>query len=212
MTLLLNKPAGLDGSLTLTDGTVEGCGFLLGKITSRRGQSRDLGASCSGWADQWRANQARSRPQIALVAVGAWDVFDLSIGDTGTMTFGSPAWDEYYAQQLDRAVRLLIAGGAQVALLGIPCYRPIDGGGLTALPERGDDQRTRHLNGLLRAAAAKNPQRVFMVNPAAQFCTNPAIATNTTYRWDGVHYDKLGSALMFQAITPQLLAIPQPPS
>jgi hypothetical protein len=34
MTLLLNKPSGLDGSLTLTDGTVEGCGFLLGKLTS----------------------------------------------------------------------------------------------------------------------------------------------------------------------------------
>jgi peptidoglycan/LPS O-acetylase OafA/YrhL len=212
MTLLLNKPAGLDGSLTLTDGTVEGCGFLLGKITSRRGPSRDLSASCSTWADQWRATEARSRPQLALVEVGAWDVFDLSVGDTGTMSFGSAAWDGYYGQQLDRAVSLLIAGGAQVALLGVPCYRPIDAGGQTALPERGDDQRTRHLNVLLRAAATKNPQRVFLVNPPDQLCTDPAIATNTAYRWDGVHYDKLGAALMFQTITPQLLAIPRPPN
>ena len=211
MTLLLNKPAGLDGSLTLTDGTVEGCGFLLGKITSRRGSSRDLGSACGGWADQWRATEARNHPQVALVEVGAWDVFDLSIGDTGTMTFGSAAWDGYYAQQLKQAVSLLIAGGAQVALLGVPCYRPIDAGGQTALPERGDDQRTRHLNVLLRAAAAKNPQRVFFVNPPDQFCTDPAIAANTAYRGDGVHYDKLGAALMFQAITPQLLAIAQSP-
>jgi hypothetical protein len=65
---------------------------------------------------------------------------------------------------------------------------------------------------LLRAAAAKNPQRVIVVNPPDQFCTNPAIATNTAYRWDGVHYDKLGAALMFQAITPQLLALPRPPN
>jgi peptidoglycan/LPS O-acetylase OafA/YrhL len=211
MTLLLNKPAGLDGSLTLTDGTVEGCGFLLGKITSRRGPSWDLGASCGTWADQWRTNEARSHPQIALVEVGAWDVFDLKVGDGATMAFGSPAWDAYYTQQLNQAVSLLIGGGAQVALLGLPCYRPIDGGGLIALPERGDDQRTQHLNVLLRAAAAKNPERVFMVNPPAQFCTDPAIASNTAYRWDGVHYYKPGAALMFQAITPQLLAIPRPP-
>ena len=212
MTLLLNKPSGLDGSLTLTDGTVEGCGFLLGKLTSRRGPSRDLSSACGTWADQWRSTEARNRPQIALVEVGAWDVFDLSIGDTGTMTFGSADWDGYYAQQLEQAVSLLIAGGAQVALLGVPCYRPIDAGGQTALPERGDDQRTRHLNVLLRAAAAKNPQRVIMVNPPDQFCTDPAIAANTAYRWDGVHYDKLGAALMFQAITPQLLTIPRPPN
>jgi len=51
-----------------------------------------------------------------------------------------------------------------------------------------------------------------MVNPPDQFCTDPAIAANTAYRWDGVHYDKLGAALMFQAITPQLLAIPRPPN
>ena len=127
------------------------------------------------------------------------------------MAFGSPAWDAYYTQQLNQAVSLLIGGGAQVALLGLPCYRPIDGGGLIALPERGDDQRTQHLNVLLRAAAAKNPERVFMVNPPAQFCTDPAIASNTAYRWDGVHYYKPGAALMFQAITPQLLAIPRPP-
>ena len=50
-----------------------------------------------------------------------------------------------------------------------------------------------------------------MVNPPAQFCTDPAIASNTAYRWDGVHYYKPGAALMFQVITPQLLAIPQPP-
>jgi peptidoglycan/LPS O-acetylase OafA/YrhL len=211
MTLLLNRPPGLDASFTLSDGTVEGCGFLLGRINSSRGPSRDLGASCATWADQWRRNETRSRPQIALVEVGAWDVFDLKVGDGVVLTFGSPGWDAYYTQQLDQAVALLIQGGAQVALLGVPCYRPVDGGGLVALPERGDDRRTRHLNALLRAAAAKNPHRVFMIDPPAQFCTDPAVATSTSYRWDGVHYYKPGAALVFQAITPQLLAVPQPP-
>ena len=79
------------------------------------------------------------------------------------------------------------------------------------MPERGDDTRTRHLNTLLAAAAKQEPQRVFMIRPPAQFCTDPKIASNTAYRWDGTHYYIPGAALMFKVITPQLLKIPQPP-
>ena len=59
--------------------------------------------------------------------------------------------------------------------------------------------------------AAADPQRVFMIHPPAAFCNNQKIATDVNYRWDGTHYYKPGAALVFQVITPQLLAIPQPP-
>ena len=95
--------------------------------------------------------------------------------------------------------------------MGVPCYRPIAAGGLPLLPERGDDSRTRHINTLLEQAAAKDPQRVFMIHPPSAFCNNPSIAKNTAYRWDGTHYYIPGAALVFRVITPQLLAIPQPP-
>ena len=210
MTLLINKPNGLQNALTLSDSTVEGCGVLLGTIHSETGYSRDLSSDCGSWPQQWTTNAARNKPQIAVVEIGAWDVFDDTLNGQ-TMKFGSSAWDHYFSSQMAKAIKILTDSGAQVALMGVPCYRPIAAGGLPLLPERGDDSRTRHINTLLAQAAAANPQRVFMIHPPSAFCNNPSIAKNTAYRWDGTHYYIPGAALVFRVITPQLLAIPQPP-
>ena len=210
MTLLLNKPNGLDGAITTSDSTVEGCGMTTGIIHSRTGYTRDLGADCGNWQSLWQQHVESNKPQIAVIEIGAWDVFDETVHGK-KLTFGSPAWDAYFTQQLHKGIGLLRNAGAQVALMGVPCYRPIAAGGLPLLPERGDDSRTRHVTALLRAAAAADPQRVFMIHPPGAFCTNPKIATDVNYRWDGTHYYKPGAALVFQVITPQLLAIPQPP-
>jgi hypothetical protein len=210
MTLLLNKPDGLQNAIITSDSTVEGCGVLLGTIHSRTGYNRDLSADCGSWQSQWADNAAKNNPQIAVVEIGAWDVFDDTIDGT-SIKFGSSEWDAYFTKQMAKGIHTLIASGAQVALMGVPCYRPIAAGGLPLLPERGDDDRTRHLNTLLAAAAARSPQRVFMIHPPSAFCKNPTIAKSTAYRWDGTHYYKPGAALVFQVITPQLLAIPQPP-
>ena len=116
-----------------------------GVIHSRIGYTRDLGADCGNWQSQWRSNVERDHPQIAVVEIGAWDVFDETVNGR-TLAFGSPAWNAYFTKTLHQGIRLLLAPGAQVALMGVPCYRPIAAGGLPLLPERGDDARTRHLN------------------------------------------------------------------
>ncbi|HET9517923.1 MAG TPA: hypothetical protein VFO77_09385, partial [Actinoplanes sp.] len=150
----------------------------------------------------------RSRPQIALVMLGAWEVFDVVV-DGRTITFGSPDWDARFTEALGRGIGELRAAGAQVALSLLPCYRPVRASaGLW--PERGDDTRTRHVNDLLRASAAADPARVFVVEPPSSFCTDPAIGKDRAYRWDGVHYYKAGARLYFKAVAPQLLAIPRP--
>jgi hypothetical protein len=210
MTLLLNKPNGLNRYLTTSDDTVEGCGMTTGVIHSRTGYTRDLGADCGNWQSLWRSKAQAFHPQIAVIEIGAWDVFDETVNGKN-LTFGTPAWDQYFTKTLHTGIRLLLKQGAQVALMGIPCYRPIAAGGLPLLPERGDDSRTSHLNDLLHAALSMDPQRVFMIHPPSAFCNNPKIATDVNYRWDGTHYYKPGAALVFQVITPQLLAIPQPP-
>lgn len=210
MTLLLNKPSGLAPYITPTDDTIEGCSILLGTITSATGYNRDLSAECGNWQSVWAQKAAADNPQVAVIEIGAWDVFDDTLNGT-KMTFGSPAWDAYWSNQLEKGIKILVDSGAQVALMGVPCYRPIAAGGLPKLPERGDDSRTRHLNDLLREAAAADPTRVFMIHPPAAFCNDPSIATNLSYRWDGTHYYKPGAALVFRVITPQLDRIPQPP-
>jgi len=95
----------------------------------------------------------------------------------------------------------------KVALLEVPCFRPVGGGGLTALPERGDDTRTRHLNELLRAKAAADPTNVSFITGPQQYCTDPAIAKDLGHRWDGVHYYKPGAQLVWDTIIPELQAL-----
>jgi peptidoglycan/LPS O-acetylase OafA/YrhL len=209
MTLLLNKPADVGRYLTVSDQTIEGCGVLTDRITSRSGERRDLSAGCASWLSTWTARANRVRPQLALVMIGAWDVFDRA-GPAPALPFGSPEWDQHLSAALASGVAALRGSGAQVVLSLLPCYRPVPEKGSGYWPERGDDTRTRHVNDLLRALAASDPQHIFTVEPPAQFCGQ--LGANRSYRWDGVHYYKPGSALYFQTVIPQLLAIPGPGS
>ena len=141
------------------------------------------------------------------MVLGAWDVFDLD-QDGRRAGLRLAAHDAYMSAQLQRGIDALKAAGSTVALLEVPCYDPVDGGGLTALPERGDHQRTEHLNELLRQAAAADPQHVAFVAGPKEWCADQAIATDLGYRWDGVHYYRPGAKLVFDTIAPQLLALP----
>lgn len=210
-TLVINAPADLAASIDLSNGSVEGCGVSRGRIASARGLRRDLGRECEGWQQQWAEATRAADAQIALVTIGAWDVFDVELDDR-LLSFGSAAWDREFSNQLQSGIDAITASGVQVALAELPCWRPIDAGGLLALPERGDDTRTRHLNALLRRAARRDPAHVFTVQPPAEYCTDDAVATDVGERWDGVHYYIPGSARYFSTVAPQLLAIPQPPA
>jgi peptidoglycan/LPS O-acetylase OafA/YrhL len=208
MTLVLNKPADLGRYLRTTDATIAGCGIILGRVRSRSGERRNLADACPNWQQAWADRARTNRPQIALVMLGAWETFDV-VADGRTLVFGTADWDARFTDALDRGIGELRRSGAQVALSLLPCYRPVRASaGLW--PERGDDTRTRHVNDLLRAAAGADPARVFVVEPPEEFCKDPKIGSSLSHRWDGVHYYKAGARLYFAAVTPQLLAIPQP--
>ena len=205
--LVKNAPKGLGSTLALTNGSVEGCGLVdEGSIRTTAAFRRSFG-NCRGWPEKWAATARRAQAQVALVVIGAWDVFDLD-RDSGALAFGSPRHDAYLSDQLQRGIDALKGAGSQVALLEVPCYEPVDGGGLIALPERGDDRRTAHLNQLLRQAAAADPGHVTFVDGPREWCQDRVIATDVAYRWDGLHYYRPGAKLVFDTIAPELLAVP----
>jgi hypothetical protein len=206
MTLLLNKPKDTGRYLATTDATISGCGILLGRVTSRTGERRDLAANCPNWLMEWSGDAKRIRPDVAVVMIGAWDVFDLTTSDGVRLAFGTKEWDDNFTAALDAGIGALRQSGAKVALSLLPCYRPVRASA-GYWPERGDDPRTRHVNELLRAAA--DGRNVFVVEPPTEFCTDPAIGASLNYRWDGIHYYKPGSALYFKTVIPQLLALPR---
>jgi hypothetical protein len=124
-------------------------------------------------------------------------------------SFFSPQADQLFKTQVKKGVDALVAGGAKVALLEVPCMRPkdVEGAGIPPLPERGDDNRTRHLNELLKQVAAENKDTTTFVNGPREWCTSEIIANDLGYRWDGVHVYKPGAKLIMDTIAGSLLAL-----
>lgn len=207
--LAINMPDGIGQTFTVSDGSVEGCSvYDSGKgISIRDGYTRSF-IGCSGWDSKWANAASSNRAEVALVVIGAWDVFDVDV-DGQSLPFGSAANDRRFTAGVQKGIDALAATGAKVALLEIACMRPQDvkGAGVPALPERGDDQRVAHLNDLLRQVAVANPGTTTFVKGPAEYCTEP-IASDLGYRWDGVHAFKPGANLTMTAITQQLLSIP----
>lgn len=207
--LKVNLPKGINSTFLAADGSVEGCSvYDSGRAVSTRPYSRSFN-SCVGWDTKWGTAAKSSSAQLALVVLGAWDVFDVTSGST-TLAFASTGNDQRFTSGLQKGIDALTANGAKVALLEVACMRPKDvkGAGVPALPERGDDQRVAHLNDLLKRVAAKNKATTTFVTGPPEYCNDPTIATNLAYRWDGVHPFKPGAKLTMEAITQQLLSIP----
>lgn len=205
--LAINLPDGVEQTFTISDGSTDGCGvFEEGSVVSERTSFRRSFGDCAGVAETWAAAAADADAEVALVVLGAWEVFDLRV-DQLDVPFASAEFDRRVLEQLAGGIDALRSTGARVAVLEVPCMRPqdVDGAGVPALPERGDDERVAHLNGLFRQAVAASPMGVQFVEGPDEWCANPAIASDLAYRWDGVHVYTPGAALVYRTVAPALL-------
>jgi hypothetical protein len=109
-------------------------------------------------------------------------VFDLEIDDV-VYPFASAEFDQLFITNLTTGVDTMTATGAKVALLEMACMRPqdVDGAGVPALPERGDDARVAHLNELQRRVADSRPGVTFVEGPD-EWCADDVIASDLGYR------------------------------
>ena len=172
------SPGDSGETIDVDNGAITGCSIYdRGSIRTEHPTMRNNFGMCEGWAQEWADAARRGEAEVSLVVIGAWDVFDLDIGDGTVLTFASPEWDAYFTSQLQTGIDALVSTGSQVALLEVPCMRPqdVEGAGVPALPERGDDGRVAHLNDLLRQVAAANPATTTFVAGPAEWCTDEAI-------------------------------------
>ena len=209
--LAVNKPSGIEETFLVSNGALDGCGVYergvgIGGNTGRF--RRDFG-NCAGFDKKWAASASKAKADVALVVLGAWEVLDLRVG-TVQYLVGTEAADDLFTAQLAKGVRALRATGASVALLEVPCMRPLEssGGPVPPLPQRRDDTRTQHLNTVMREFAAPENDGVHFVTGPREWCNNMKISTSPSYRWDGVHVYKPGAKLIFEAVASQLLQIP----
>ena len=209
--LAINKPSGIEKTFVITNGSIDGCGVYdrgVG-VGGTNGNFRRNFANCVGFEKSWGKSATKAKADVALVVIGAWEVLDLKINGF-TFAFDTAPADTMFRTQMKRGIDALRATGVTVALLEVACMRPVDskGGPVPALPQRGDDMRTRHLNELMREIAAPEDDGVFFVNGPKEWCSDPKISTSLSYRWDGVHAYKPGAKLIFETIANSILQLP----
>ena len=92
--LAINLPDGIGETFAITDGSLDGCGVHdAGRVLSARNGFTNSFSICEGWQQEWA--EAAAQADVALVVVGAWDVFDVEIDGT-TYVFGTPEFDQLF--------------------------------------------------------------------------------------------------------------------
>ena len=196
--LFVNLPRGIDDYFTFEDGAVSGCSVHdSGEvITARPGFHNDFGI-CEGWARRWAS--AADRSDVALVVLGAWDVFDLRLRRSAWSSSPRPN-TTVCSRAAPRGPRRPGVRRRPRALLEIACMRPVDarGAAVPALPERGDDGRVAHVNDAAPPGGGARSRARDVRRGPDEWCEDVPIATDPDYRWDGVHVYQRGAKLDFR--------------
>lgn len=194
---------GLAPALRLSAWATIGCGVGSAVVVSG---GRDLpypGEACDRWPDEWARTVVESEPDVVVLALGAWEVADVRVGDT-VLAFGTAAHDEWLLGRLRLAFDAASAAGAPVVALEVPCYDAVPGE-FTMAAERNDLGRVTHVNALLRQVAEERGQ---VVAPHWSFACRGAVERRLPdgerLRYDGVHYTPEGARAMWEWLLPIL--------
>ncbi|HEX4868254.1 MAG TPA: acyltransferase family protein [Acidimicrobiales bacterium] len=197
----------------LWDKSVVGCSLFAGERTFESTRT-DGGPQCAAWRDD-RARWLRAfHPQVVAVLSGVWETYD-KVVDGEPLEFGSEGFDRWFSRSLDDLVEQLGGDGATVVLLTTPCNQRAEGITGSIPPENRSD-RVDHLNDLYRAAAARHPGQVEVIDLHGFVCPDgryTAERDGVRFRSDdGVHFSPEGAELVRRWLYPQLAALAEPGS
>ncbi|MCC5953524.1 MAG: acyltransferase [Acidimicrobiia bacterium] len=162
---------------------------------------------CADWPDRWAGFVEEFDPDVSVLIVGPWEVFDRRV-DSEWLEFGDPRLDALLRQEFVHAVDVLSAGGATVVLMAAPPFDRDDGVSASewSLRER---WRVEHLNDLLRSVADGDPARVGMVDLGALVCPAGVCANrigDVALRSDGIHFTSDGARVVAAELVPLVRA------
>jgi peptidoglycan/LPS O-acetylase OafA/YrhL len=192
-----------------------GCGLLTGTPVSGdiRGQSQE---ECHDWPEQYRKGVAAYKPQVSLLLVGGWEVFDRDLNGQ-TLKVGTAPMEAALRKKLDEAKRILTAGGSRLVILTTPCFSPTTQElGAFGEAARADPARVQWLNDVWRRYAADHPD-VSILDLDAHACPGGKYAAKidgVPMRTDGVHFTLPGARLLWKWLGPEVLRVAkgQPPT
>ncbi len=187
------------------DGGISGCRLLRGEI-----RYRVVTRDCQ-WQIKWRHQLSQDHPQIVLLSLPGWDLFDLRpYGAKADVVPGTRAWTRLYEARLVKAIDLLGSQGARVVVPTMPCYGVLPGNPLYIANSGMNPTRVNELNKVLADVAAKHPEKFTMPDLHHFLCPQGRYERDQDgvqyVRPDGVHFSPAGSKLLGKWLAPQLEA------
>jgi peptidoglycan/LPS O-acetylase OafA/YrhL len=166
--------------------------------------------ACNDWKQQWGGAVTSFQPDISMVDVGAWEIYDRKIDDRW-IEFGTPEFDQILTAKLQELVDTLDASGSPVVFLTSPYFERNDGVNSPAEWTVNDRSRVDHFNDLLRQLAAQpdNAGKVEILDLGHWLCPGPNdpchdVIDGVNIRDDGLHYGEDGARIVARWLTPQL--------
>jgi len=147
----------------------------------------------------WPPVLARSRPHIAIVEIGVWDLTERTLeGDDTVRTLGDPVYDEFLAEEVRAANEVLAAGAERVVWVLQP--PPVRG-------SREDDdpifERTARFNELLVEVLDEHPQVGFV--DVAGWLDSIGRTDDVELRPDGTHFSNETSVVLGEWLGPAVM-------
>ena len=203
----LTAEAGAAGARTV-DRAVWGCGVVQGGPFRYFGALTAQPPQCDDWPTRWADAVATAHPQVVALIVGRWELMDRVVAGAWSH-IGEPAFDDYLRAQLTRAVDVLSADGAVVAVTTAPYFRRglrPDGG----LYPEDEPARVDRFNALVRDVVAHRPGRAAVVDLGARLTPGgfTRVVDGVTVRADdGVHLSPAGGRWLAPWLLGQLVAL-----
>jgi hypothetical protein len=176
--------------IELASGAIAGCALdwdvELLRAKGRRWYSLPKGGDCR-WPRTWPKLLRRYHPDLVILSFGLWDSHDHRIGRR-TFVVGTRAWQARMKRRATDALAVAGRGGARVGVV------------LSAALL----SNVQPLNELLRQVAHRVGVPVLDLVPI--------VPNGTAYRWDGIHYTKLGSQVVGTRIARWAVRLLRPPT
>ena len=207
------KQVGPEWNLAVWSRTMVGCGFLDVDMEydSQYKLSKKMAELCNEWHRTWQADLEAFQPDV-VVAVFGGDMFDRPVNGS-LLEAGTPEWEAYVLDGLQRQLDVLSSQGAKLVLATYPCSKSVLWALLSDGAEREQDayRRTTELNEVYRKFAARNPDRVVLVDLNLLSCPEgrftDLVIDGVRMREDGVHFTPAGSVVVARWLAPQIAAV-----
>ncbi len=196
-----------DEQLIVWNQTVLFCELIHGP-RREHGEIHQASNTCTDWRASWARDIEEFQPDVVVLQVGAWEIFDRKIGDDW-LAWGTPPYDDQFAEVLREVAGTLGSSGATVVVLTSPLFDREDT--LSAREwTQNEEWRIEHLNDLLADLADENPA-VALLDLGGWVCPDgdclERLATGHPSRTDGVHFTDEGAEVAAAWLSPQLRSL-----